>query len=105
MDKNAQVQFINFRNVLKTHEVTRVVTWSSVLACIFSYYTTADLILMVELMNHFPSGVGTSNARKTMENIAYQAYWTDTGLDMWTGKAPTAMWLDWVEKHEYGKKN
>ena len=32
-----------------------------------------------------------------MNNLAYIAYWKDTGLDMWTKQPPKADWLRWVQ--------
>ena len=58
------------------------------------------MLVMVEAMGHLPSGpngVGSKESRSRLNNLAYIAYWKDTGLDMWTKQPPKADWLRWVQ--------
>ena len=75
--------------------------WGSVLAFIFPYYTSVDLLVMTEAMNRLPSTIGTGPARKSLENITYVAYWKETGLDLTIGKPPAPDWLEWVCTFKY----
>ena len=69
------------------------------------------MLVMVEAMEKLPTGpngVGSMESRAKLNNMAYIAYWKDTGLDIWT-KQPKADWLRWVQdevlKEEQSQKN
>ena len=42
------------------------------------------------------NGIGTKAARKKIRDMAYVAYYRDTGLDMDTNKTPNPQNLEWV---------
>ena len=49
-------------------------------------------------------GIGTKESRKTIRNLAYVAYYKDTGLDLDTKKPPNAQTLAWL-KSEVSKQD
>ena len=67
---------------------------------------------MVKAMEGLPSGqggIGSNASRAKINNLAYKAYYKDTGLDLWTDKPPKGQNLAWVldeiRKDEEAAKN
>ena len=73
-DLGAVVEFINFKPVLDTQAIGRIVNWGTILCWILSFYRTPDLLAMVKAMDMLPApgpnqkGVGSKDSRSKLRN-------------------------------------
>ena len=100
-DIGAQVEFLNFTEVLAKQEIGRINSWTTILCWILSIYRTPDLAGMVKAMELLPpmggerTGVGSKTNRALIKNAHWLAHFRETGLDHTTGKVPAKDWLQW----------